>query len=60
MKATAILIRMSGQKDAVEKAASKQQTLHQVEGKVVRRYTAAAAPDPLPDDADVIIIVETT
>lgn len=58
MKATAIIYRMIGPSEAVKKAASKLHTMHQVEGKIVRRYEAKNAPTPLPEDADIFIITE--
>lgn len=59
MKSNAIVYSIAGNIEAVKKAASKLQTLHQVEGKIVRKYERQNVPRPLPDDADVIIIVET-
>lgn len=63
MKPTAIKIVISGQPEAVKKAASKLASNYTVEGKIVRSYLdPKQQPERLPDDADVIIIVrqETT
>lgn len=54
-----ITYRISGDGKAVKKAVAALQVSHQSAGKVVRTYAdpASATPDPLPTDADVIIIV---
>lgn len=57
-----VVYRVSGSDKAVKRAVAALQVVNQSGGKVVRTYADQkfAPPEPLPTDADVIIIVTET